>query len=115
MLHSTRRKKFLSKYKKYVTTSYLYVILCVITNFKKNSILSIFFYPSRLEKGVMAYGWGRWEEVLNHAQLRKGWTHEDVEEALRLSCIYSLIIYKVELYYLSLSHCLSITLSIYPS
>ena len=43
----------------------------------------------------MAYGWGRWEEVLTHAQLRKGWTHEDVEDALRLSCIYSLIIYKV--------------------
>lgn len=33
----------------------------------------------RLEKGVMAFGWGRWEEVLSHAQLRKGWTNNDVE------------------------------------
>ena len=33
----------------------------------------------RLEKGVMAFGWGRWEEVLSHAQLRKGWNNSDVE------------------------------------
>ena len=32
----------------------------------------------RLEKGVMAFGWGRWEEVLSHAQLKKGWTNNDV-------------------------------------
>ncbi len=33
----------------------------------------------RLEKGVMAFGWGRWEEVQSHAQLRKGWSHTDIE------------------------------------
>jgi chromodomain-helicase-DNA-binding protein 7 len=33
----------------------------------------------RLEKAVMCYGWGRWEEVLQHSSLRKGWTHTDVE------------------------------------
>ena len=63
----------------------------LLNSSKITKIIDIF----RLEKGVMAYGWGRWEEVLTHAQLRKGWTHEDVEDALRLSCIYSLIIYKV--------------------
>ena len=33
----------------------------------------------RLEKAVMCFGWGRWEEILGHAQLRKGWTFSDVE------------------------------------
>ena len=33
----------------------------------------------RLEKAVMCFGWGRWEDVLSQAQLRKGWSHGDVE------------------------------------
>lgn len=33
----------------------------------------------RIEKGVMCFGWGRWEDTLSHAGLRKGWTHTDVE------------------------------------
>ena len=37
----------------------------------------------RLEKGIMAFGWGRWEEVLNHAELRKGWNFTDVEVCRR--------------------------------
>ena len=38
----------------------------------------------RLEKGVMAFGWGRWDEVQSHAQLRKGWSHTDIEVIIRL-------------------------------
>ena len=33
----------------------------------------------RLEKAVMTYGWGRWEDAMSHSQLRKGWTHTDIE------------------------------------
>ena len=33
----------------------------------------------RLEKAVMTFGWGRWDDVLSQAGLRKGWTHTDVE------------------------------------
>ena len=33
----------------------------------------------RLEKAVMTYGWGRWEDIMCHAQLRRGWNHGDVE------------------------------------
>ena len=33
----------------------------------------------RLEKAVMTYGWGRWEDIMCHAQLRRGWTNADVE------------------------------------
>ena len=33
----------------------------------------------RLEKAVMTFGWGRWEDVLSQAGLRKGWSHVDVE------------------------------------
>merc|ERR1719422_1478157 len=44
----------------------------------------------RLEKAVMTYGWGRWEDIMCHAQLRRGWTNADVEDAVRLSLIYSL-------------------------
>ena len=36
----------------------------------------------RLEKAVMTFGWGRWEEVLSHSGLRKGWTNTDVEVSL---------------------------------
>ena len=36
----------------------------------------------RLEKAVMTYGWGRWEDAMSHAQLRKGWTHTDIEVSL---------------------------------
>ena len=36
----------------------------------------------RLEKAVMTFGWGRWEEVLSNSGLRKGWTNTDVEVSL---------------------------------
>ena len=33
----------------------------------------------RLEKAVMVYGWGRWEDIMTHAQCRRGWNTVDVE------------------------------------
>lgn len=33
----------------------------------------------RIEKAVMTYGWGRWEDIASHASLRKGWTSQDIE------------------------------------
>ena len=40
----------------------------------------------RLEKAVMTYGWGRWEDIMTHAQLRRGWTHGDVEVSVSSGC-----------------------------
>merc|ERR1719509_668787 len=48
----------------------------------------------RLEKAVMTFGWGRWDDVLSQAGLRKGWSHVDVEDAVRLSLLYSLHTYQ---------------------
>ena len=39
----------------------------------------------RLEKAVMTYGWGRWEDIMCHAQLRRGWTNADVEVRLAVT------------------------------
>ena len=36
----------------------------------------------RLEKAVMTYGWGRWEDIMCHAQLRRGWNNADVEVSI---------------------------------
>ena len=70
----------------------------------------------RIEKGLMAFGWGRWEEVLSHAQLRKGWTNKDVEvtvsvlkvsvkdleKSLKYSCLTRT--YKKKSYYMNFKH-----------
>ena len=37
----------------------------------------------------MTYGWGRWEDAMSHAQLRKGWTHTDIEVSLGIISSYS--------------------------
>ena len=37
----------------------------------------------RIEKAVMTYGGGRWEDIASHASLRKGWTSQDIEVRYR--------------------------------
>jgi chromodomain-helicase-DNA-binding protein 7 len=40
------------------------------------------------------FSWGRWEEVIKHAHLRKGFTAQNVEEAVRMTLLYSVNTYK---------------------
>ena len=50
----------------------------------------------RLEKAVMTYGWGRWEDIMCHAQLRRGWNNADVEVS-----IINFIFFSFQKYWLS--------------
>ncbi|QQP37777.1 Uncharacterized protein FKW44_018168, partial [Caligus rogercresseyi] len=48
----------------------------------------------RIEKALMAFGWGRWEEVLIHSNLRKGFNASAIEDASRMVLLYCLNTYK---------------------
>merc|ERR1712223_922791 len=48
----------------------------------------------RLEKSVLTYGWGRWDEILAHCGLRKGYTAQSVEDAFRLALLYCVNTYR---------------------
>lgn len=37
-----------------------------------------------VERGLLTFGWGRWQEILHHSQLRKGWRDQDVEDCARV-------------------------------
>lgn len=37
-----------------------------------------------IERGLLTFGWGRWQEILMHSQLRKGWREQDVEDCARV-------------------------------
>ena len=38
--------------------------------------------------------WGQWESILQHSGIRKGFTAKDVEDAFRLTLLYSVNIYQ---------------------
>lgn len=44
----------------------------------------------KIERGLLTFGWGRWEEILQHSQLRKGWREVDVEDCSRVIILYCL-------------------------
>lgn len=37
-----------------------------------------------VERGLLTFGWGRWREILEHSQLRKGWKESDIEDCARV-------------------------------
>ena len=43
---------------------------------------------------MKSFSWGRWEEVIRHAHLRKGFQPQNVEDAFRMTLLYSVNIYK---------------------
>ena len=46
-------------------------------------------------KGAFLFSsWGRWEEVIRHAHLRKGYQPQAIEDAFRMTLLYSVNIYK---------------------
>lgn len=48
----------------------------------------------KVERGLLTFGWGRWEEVLQTSQLRKGWREIDIEDCARVILLYCLRSYR---------------------
>uniref|UniRef100_A0A6B2EIQ7 Putative snf2 family dna-dependent atpase n=1 Tax=Phlebotomus kandelakii TaxID=1109342 RepID=A0A6B2EIQ7_9DIPT len=48
----------------------------------------------KVEKGLLTYGWGRWAEILELGQFKRGWREVDVEELARIILLYCLKCYK---------------------
>uniref|UniRef100_A0A0K2SX23 Chromodomain-helicase-DNA-binding protein 7 n=1 Tax=Lepeophtheirus salmonis TaxID=72036 RepID=A0A0K2SX23_LEPSM len=48
----------------------------------------------RIEKSLMAFGWGRWDEILIHSNLRKGFNASAIKDACRMILLYCLNTYK---------------------
>merc|ERR1712025_825902 len=48
----------------------------------------------RIEKAALLFGWGRWEEVLANAGLRKGFSTHTAEDAFRMTLLYCVNTYK---------------------
>ncbi|XP_055711038.1 chromodomain-helicase-DNA-binding protein 7 isoform X3 [Phlebotomus papatasi] len=48
----------------------------------------------KVEKGLLTYGWGRWSEILEHGQFKRGWREIEVEELARIILLYCLKCYK---------------------
>merc|ERR1712045_837094 len=48
----------------------------------------------RIEKAALLFGWGRWEEILANAGLRKGFNAQLTEDAFRMTLLYCVNSYK---------------------
>lgn len=42
----------------------------------------------KIERGLLTFGWGRWQEILQHSQFRRGWREQDVEDCARVIVSY---------------------------
>lgn len=47
-----------------------------------------------MERGLLTFGWGRWEDILQHSQFRHGWREIDVEDCARVILLYCLRYYR---------------------
>ncbi|XP_055681908.1 uncharacterized protein LOC129789277 isoform X4 [Lutzomyia longipalpis] len=48
----------------------------------------------KVEKGLLTYGWGRWTEILEHGQFKRGWREIEIEDLARIILLYCLKCYK---------------------
>ncbi|XP_045762222.1 chromodomain-helicase-DNA-binding protein 7 isoform X2 [Maniola jurtina] len=48
----------------------------------------------KIERGLLTFGWARWEEILDKNQFRKGWTLPVIEDCARIIVLYCLRHYK---------------------
>uniref|UniRef100_A0A336LW14 CSON006412 protein n=1 Tax=Culicoides sonorensis TaxID=179676 RepID=A0A336LW14_CULSO len=48
----------------------------------------------KVEKGLLSYGWGRWSEVAENGQFKRGWRETDIEDCARIILLYCLIKYQ---------------------
>lgn len=38
----------------------------------------------KVEKGLLSYGWGRWTEIAEQGQFKRGWQEKDIEDCARV-------------------------------
>lgn len=38
----------------------------------------------KVEKGLLSYGWGRWTEIADQGQFKRGWSIQDIEDCARV-------------------------------
>ncbi|XP_045520347.1 chromodomain-helicase-DNA-binding protein 7-like [Pieris brassicae] len=48
----------------------------------------------KIERGLLTFGWARWEEIIDRNQLRKGWTLPVIEDCARIIVLFCLRHYK---------------------
>nr|XP_021189287.2 chromodomain-helicase-DNA-binding protein 7 isoform X2 [Helicoverpa armigera] len=48
----------------------------------------------KIERGLLTFGWARWEEIVEKNQFRKGWTIPVIEDCARIIVLYCLRHYK---------------------
>ncbi|XP_075992221.1 chromodomain helicase DNA binding protein kismet [Anticarsia gemmatalis] len=48
----------------------------------------------KIERGLLTFGWARWEEIVEKNQFRKGWTIPVIEDCARVIVLYCLRHYK---------------------
>ncbi|XP_037928095.1 uncharacterized protein LOC119662531 isoform X3 [Teleopsis dalmanni] len=48
----------------------------------------------KVEKGLLSFGWGRWPEILELGQFKRGWRDIDIEDCARIILLYCLQVYK---------------------
>uniref|UniRef100_A0A0A9YRD7 Chromodomain-helicase-DNA-binding protein 6 n=1 Tax=Lygus hesperus TaxID=30085 RepID=A0A0A9YRD7_LYGHE len=48
----------------------------------------------KVERGLLTFGWGRWQEILSHNQFREGWKECDIEDCARVIVLYCLRFYR---------------------
>lgn len=56
----------------------------------------------KVEKGLLSYGWGRWTEIADQGQFKRGWREQDIEDCARV--IVSVLPHKKILYYQTSFH-----------
>lgn len=48
----------------------------------------------KVERGLLTFGWGRWDEILQHSQFRRGWRDVDIEDCARVILLFCLRYYR---------------------
>ncbi|XP_063529219.1 chromodomain-helicase-DNA-binding protein 7-like [Cydia strobilella] len=48
----------------------------------------------KIERGLLTFGWARWDEIIDKNQFRKGWTLPVIEDCARIIVLYCLRHYK---------------------
>lgn len=48
----------------------------------------------KVEKGLLTYGWGRWEEIMKVGEFRSAWKVSDIEECARMVLLFCIRYYR---------------------
>lgn len=48
----------------------------------------------KVEKGLLTFGWGRWDEIMKHGEFRSAWKISDVQECARMVLLFCIRYYR---------------------